>query len=698
VYNQEQMNKALRAFEWKAVLELLPDYSSGALQDLLSDVSRSGCLIRVYALPLERDELRLEMIEQIRLLCLEIGGSSWLEFFGSMLNQVEITELALAEIDGSLNQDDYTTLSPADQAWSLLTWAAGESLDVHRQMFEALENYRTGDGIVLDPLHFRLDKKHGYGSAVGRIHQISRTVANTLRMLGHRNGWSSTGRFAIPARIYPDATEISAAQRISRLGDYWEAVLDESEHHRFWGGHFVVNDADAEQKEFCPGLEHVIVGVKTKPERRDDCQIAEYIARNRMQRSEASAYRSITRSDAKKRVKNPRQGNVALAPKGLVSELEMVTLYVLDVILHFNPVKSTTEFGGLTILEWLRGYCVLEACYTENEPSTSGGLVEIGHEEFCATLVRGGLSLSKAKVFLERATFQSGRRDLYDAPLIPSQDDRLYFFEALYHGVDIAVIISSQIGSQKLNVATKGAAFEKAVLKMFVDGGIPARTFKFTIRDEHENTDKGYECDVAVLWDRRLFIIECKNYGLPTADPADRLYFWQKQAEAMLQVERIARDLNDHPEILRQHFGEDAGWDHVHPVVLNASFLSLQRSPRGTFFYDASALARFLEEGTLNAIRSIPIDGSQVQVSEEVKRLWKGPRPTAEDLVAEMSFPSQVEMERDKYYIARKLMPLSPTVGVMITEAASKPPNFEPVSLAKEMHGAEENSETIDDP
>jgi hypothetical protein len=371
----------------------------------------------------------------------------------------------------------------------------------------------------------------------------------------------------------------------------------------------------------------------------------------------------------------------------LVSELEMVTLYMLDVVLHFNPIKSTAKYGGLTILEWLRGYCVLEACYTEKEEASSTGLIEVDRQEFVATLERAGFSSSKAATFLDRVTFQAGRRDLYDAPLIPTQNGRLFFLESLYHGVDVAVIISSQIGSQKLNVDAKGEAFEKAVLKMFENAGIAARTFKFNIGNndqaEGDGKGKGYQCDVAVLWDRHLFIIECKNYGLPTVDPADRLYFWQKQTAAMKQVERIARDLGDHPEIIRQHFGEDAAWDHIHPVVLNASLLSLQRFRNGTYFYDASALSRFLKEGTLNKIASRTVDGKRLELSEVVKRLWRGSKPTAEDLLQEMDFPSQVQMERDAYYIAHSLMPLSQDVAVLITEAASKPPGFEPRTVSE---------------
>lgn len=86
-------------------------------------------------------------------------------------------------------------------------------------------------------------------------------------------------------------------------------------------------------------------------------------------------------------------------------------------------------------------------------------------------------------------------------------------------------------------------------------------------------------------------------------------------------MERIANDLAKHPGIVRKHFGPKASWKTVHPIVLNASFLWLPKSRRGTYFYDASALGRFLKEGTLNTLEAMPVEGKIVHVSKELKRL-----------------------------------------------------------------------------
>ena len=172
-----------------------------------------------------------------------------------------------------------------------------------------------------------------------------------------------------------------------------------------------------------PGLEHVIVSVKTERDRRDDVRISEYIALNRMHRKHLVVFQNIARSSAKNRVRNPRVEAVALAPDELVSELELVTLYMLDMDLHFNPLKNADTFGGLTILEWLRGYCLLEECYAGGLSESSDGIIRIDTEEFGATRVKELLlqsSLTSAQHLCSSILTATGEF----SPQTPPRDDR----------------------------------------------------------------------------------------------------------------------------------------------------------------------------------------------------------------------------------------------------------------------------------
>jgi len=477
----------------------------------------------------------------------------------------------------------------------------------------------------------------------------------------------------LPAREEVNAVDIASAARVARLGDVWENLLDESKHHRYWGGHFTVEEPDAEQLQVLPGLKVVLRSATDEKDRRDDAQIFENISHTRLERIQFFAARNIAKSNAKHRIHNPRKIQAALPPHNFVSELELTTLYVLDNHFYFNPIKNQSNFGGLTILEWVRAYSVLQRWYVTGENGELLDLVKIEERELRETLVRAGLTVEKASTFIQRVTFQLGRRDLYDAPLLRRSDGSTYFFAALYHAVNIALLIASQIGTQKRNVETKGTAFERAILLLFQKAGIPVRSFKFTI------DGIVYQCDVAVLWEKCLFIFECKNYGLPNDDPAERFFFWEKQIDAAQQVRRIAQDLNSHPEIVKSQFGPNAMWDSVYPVVLNAFPLSLPKSPAGTFFYDGSALHRFIKTGELSYIPDAPNAAAPQQTSHVVKRLWTGIAPSAADLLREIENPTQVAIQREHYYLARRLLPLSDATALYLLKVASKPPDFEPL-------------------
>ena len=347
-----------------------------------------------------------------------------------------------------------------------MEWAGREMRDVHRQTMDGLRASAEGRSVVIDPLTLRLDKSHGHGLADGRIYQLAETAANTLRMLGHQRKWSKTGVFQLPPRITPSADEMAIAQRVSRLGDVWQDLMDESRYHRFFGGHFRPKAPDAEQLGIMPQLELVFASVKTERERRDDAQIAEYVAWNRAQRWTFSTSRNISRTNAKTRIKDPKVDPVALAPSELVSELEFTTLYVLDNIFHWNAIKNTSEIEGLNIREWLRGYSVLEQSYAGGSAPESEAIIEIDPAELEQTLQRAGLSDNEGqRRFIALVTFTKGRRDLYDAPLLQSSDGRLYFLAALYHGVNS--LLSSRPSSVRSidSVDAKGKTFEKSALK-----------------------------------------------------------------------------------------------------------------------------------------------------------------------------------------------------------------------------------------
>ena len=279
----------------------------------------------------------------------------------------------------------------------------------------------------------------------------------------------------------------------------------------------------------------------------------------------------------------------------------MATLYMLDMDMHFNPIKNSTPFGGLTIVEWLHRYGVLEECYAGGLSAPPDGILEIDAKEFPGTLQRAALSLAKAQTFLERATFQAGRRDLYDAPLLQTCGGRLFVLAALYRGIDVALIVSSQIGSQKLNVDSKGKAFEKAVLKIFADAGLIARTFKLGIGSTNTSVPSpSYGTDTCSFSNARTTVFRLTIRQSVFSSGKGR---W-RQCNKLRGLRRTCANI---PRSAASSSEATASWQQIHAVVLNAPFLSFSKNRKGTFSYDVPALGRFLKEGTLNEIHSVPV-------------------------------------------------------------------------------------------
>jgi hypothetical protein len=193
--------------------------------------------------------------------------------------------------------------------------------------------------------------------------------------------------------------------------------------------------------------------------------------------------------------------------------------------------------------------------------------------------------------------------------------------------------VFSQLSSHGASFDSKGSTFEKTIRDAFQARSIPVTGFKY----HHDG--KQYECDAAVLWGKHLFVIECKNDFLPTSRPQLSYFFWLDMINAARQVTTIASHFMEDRSLVRRHFNRD-DWQEIHPVVLSALPFSLPEQVEGAYFYDASALLRFLADGTVGLAHQSP--DNRVVVQAPLTRLWAGDEPTPEDLIAQVKRPLQL--------------------------------------------------------
>ncbi len=119
-------------------------------------------------------------------------------------------------------------------------------------------------------------------------------------------------------------------------------------------------------------------------------------------------------------------------------------------------------------------------------------------------------------------------------------------------------------------------------------------------------------------------------------------YFMLALDEAQQQAKRIARQLNEHPEIVRGQFGPNAKWNKIVPVVLHALPWSFGCRD-GVYIYDASALSHLMRKGFASVVAESRIGDNRIRRRHRYP-LRKGRTPTAAELEREMGNPNPLRL------------------------------------------------------
>jgi Nuclease-related domain len=283
----------------------------------------------------------------------------------------------------------------------------------------------------------------------------------------------------------------------------------------------------------------------------------------------------------------------------------------------------------------VRGYSALSGWAAERLAGGNVGILRTTRDELVTLLTRLSLTETQAMVFLDAVSFGRTSRDLFDAPLVRASGEWLLIGPATA-SPRLARIIPSLLASKRIQLKRKGRAFEERVLAFLKRHNLDARH----IRVWREGAE--YEFDVVALWERKLFLFECKNHGLSGNDPVEAYHFLQEIVSNARQVQRLVKALARWPEIVSDAFGANAEYDEVVPCILENETYSLPVQVDGVYVYDWSALTRFFKEGSFGVSRDHRLPGNHIERNRvQIKRIWSGDAPVANDLIAEMQSPYQ---------------------------------------------------------
>jgi len=218
----------------------------------------------------------------------------------------------------------------------------------------------------------------------------------------------------------------------------------------------------------------------------------------------------------------------------------------------------------------------------------------------------------------------------------------------------------------KLSFERKGHAFEDYIHALFKKHKLTPKKLKLNLDGEE------YEFDALLPWNNYLFVFECKNKTLSGRNPSQAYYFNLGIRSACRQATKRADALKRHPEILEERLKISRDVKIV-PCVLNSLPYARCGKMNGVYFYDASALTRFLQEREFHLKVSHRLsEKTKVLHRTAIKSLWKGDKPTPEDLLRELESPFQLQIIKHHTKVDTIPYRISKKEGVILFEFLPK--------------------------
>lgn len=507
-----------------------------------------------------------------------------------------------------------------DRAAELVDWSLGE-IDRRAAATRMIDGsvFAVPDGADGE---FRIDEL---------IAMVDGTTSLCIKTLAARHGWhDGDGAVVLPDRSAASAHALDAV-KLTRLSEFWEVWRRMETGARFLDCELHEDEADGES-------------VRTMVPSRSamDWRRLAHVAHEQLTVEIDSVFKQkIYREEAHLDAVDI-DDRAPLMPAATVTVSELYSYHALEVLLSVEPVEDTSQYLGLTLVEWLRGYSVLERIASRaarSEDGTERLLIRLAERDLIGRLVRLGLTNDKARRFIANVSFRRGSGDVVDDPILRMANGDLMLFGPLICNCEVTRTILSKFARRNIQIRSKGKRFERRFREHLADWGL--RPVHGEIRDGLET----YEVDVAIRLDSRVFVLECKSRSSFGVDPASvwKLREWMSQSAA--QACRIAAGLQSNLEALAEMLGEDCDGVEVIPVVVGSLPLRATGTIGGAYFADQMALAMFFAVGEAGVYTTHRVPGlPPIRQTIFANRLWSGAVPSSDDLLRFLHNPPTVAM------------------------------------------------------
>lgn len=332
----------------------------------------------------------------------------------------------------------------------------------------------------------------------------------------------------------------------------------------------------------------------------------------------------------------------AMPPTDYISPAEAHTVVMLSEYLGLNVATHPADLGGLRLIEWIRGFAVLQQLVSDQLETEALPIerafprLEIAELE--TILTRNGLPGDKAKAFIDHASFSRSSRDLYDAPILRGDGNWCRIAAPGLVDAILLRLVLSTLANKELVIKGKGEAFEAQFRQQLADQGLSVYHF------EADRPGGPYEYDAIVPWGDYLFVFECKNRSLSGTNPIACYNLLRSTAGHIEQVQRLVKALSDHPDILTEFVAEDCTNLTLVPVVMSAMPFSMAGELEGIYFADAASTGRFFQERHMHISRLHQVGEIKVMHRVPTHSQWSGETPEADDFMRHLEDPLALQI------------------------------------------------------
>ncbi|MGG2399830.1 hypothetical protein ACJRW5_23070 [Pseudomonas sp. SH1-B] len=562
-------------------------------------------------------------------------------FAQGLNDKIQLIEQCFDETRSSLPECDISKFPEDIQFWSHIERASRELRELHDAAQQAMAEIKAKAKakvpfampemtMVKLPDGNEVNSDAAFSNIIG-------TLSLTLKMLSFEHKLLSGGKLVAPSKAAIFDEHVFKAGSIQLYAMTWNALEDIANRTLFFGGEITSMENAGIPRDTLPeGFYSKFPDPLIFHRAPSEAEVYDFLANRRLH---SWAMQNTIRLMQGKDQRLPVMAKGAAAPSlssgPFVSEEEGIALTTLTEILSFDVFSDQERYHGLTLREWVRGYCSLKLMAEIKQADTC--LITFDKAELEQGFSDYQIPDMCVPTLIHHLTFGQDSRDLYDSPLIRSKDGKYSLLADVLITCNLPNVLFSRLSSLETQFEKKGKGFEDKVVSFFQARDYQCETTSFSI--DHAQ----YEYDALLLLDDTLFLIECKNTLLSGNHAVQALRYSKFIDDTVKQVKRLERGLRARPEVVESLFGRKLSDLTVVPMILNS--MNYSRPPvNGVYVSDYSALSKFFDESTISEFHW---EKGKKKVRKVICRLWSGEQPTAQELLAYLSIPPQLKLIAD---------------------------------------------------